>query len=71
MPRWRGGARHAPDCSSPWRLQARIVLSRGQGRTNLQGAAESGATGSTVARWRTRFIADRLDGLGDTPVGRV
>ncbi|WP_432182401.1 helix-turn-helix domain-containing protein [Streptomyces sp. NBC_00063] len=44
-------------------LRAKIVLRCAQGGTNRQAAADLGIDGSTVDRWRARFIAKRLDGL--------
>ncbi|MGW2846263.1 IS630 family transposase [Streptomyces sp. NPDC001274] len=52
-------------------LRAKIVLRCADGGTNKQVAAELGIAHATVNRWRSRFIARRLDGLADEPrVGR-
>jgi transposase len=48
-------------------LRSRIVLACAQGKTNTAIAAELGCNQVTVAKWRHRFAADRLDGLGDAP----
>ena len=46
-------------------LRAKIVLACAQGRENKAVAAELRTTEHNVARWRGRFIARRLEGLGD------
>ena len=46
-------------------LRAKIVLSCAEGRENKAVAAELRTTEHNVARWRGRFIARRLEGLGD------
>jgi transposase len=48
-------------------LRCRIVLGCADGRTNIEIAAELGAHATTVAKWRHRFAAERLDGLIDAP----
>jgi transposase len=46
-------------------LRAKIVLACADGRENKAVAAELRTSEHNVARWRGRFIARRLDGLGD------
>jgi transposase len=48
-------------------LRCRIVLACAEDRTNNEVAAELGINKVTVSKWRHRFAADRLDGLGDAP----
>ncbi|MCX4803223.1 IS630 family transposase [Streptomyces sp. NBC_01214] len=52
-------------------LRAKIVLVCAEGGTNKQVAGELGVSEQSVNRWRSRFVARRLDGLADEPrVGR-
>jgi transposase len=46
-------------------LRAKIVLACAEGRENKAVAAELRTSEHNVARWRGRFIAGRLGGLGD------
>ena len=46
-------------------LRARIVLACADGGPNIAVAARLGVSRATVRKWRTRFLARRLDGLGD------
>ncbi|SFR30064.1 Winged helix-turn helix, partial [Lentzea waywayandensis] len=46
-------------------LRARIVLRCAEGGSNSEIAAELGIRRATVAKWRSRFVVDRLDGLLD------
>ena len=48
-------------------LRARIVLACAGGGPNVAVAARLGVSRTTVRKWRTRFLAARLDGLGDEP----
>ena len=48
-------------------LRARIVLACVDGGPNIAVAARLGVSRATVRKWRTRFLARRLDGLGDEP----
>ena len=46
-------------------LRARIVLSCATGLTNQAVAAKLAVNPATVGKWRSRFVAGRLDGLFD------
>jgi transposase len=48
-------------------LRARIVLACAEGRNNTAVAARPGVSRPAVTKWRARFLARRLDGLGDEP----
>ena len=48
-------------------LRCRIVLESATGAANTEVAARLGIEPHTVARWRGRFVRDRLDGLADEP----
>src|SRR5512144_1862162 len=48
-------------------MRAEIVLLAADGMTNLVSAERLGITRVTVAMWRKRFAAKRLDGLVDAP----
>jgi transposase len=48
-------------------LRARIVLECASGRTNDEVAERLRCTPQTVAKWRRRFVEQRLDGLVDSP----
>ena len=48
-------------------LRSRIVLACAQGKTNTAIAVELGCNQVTVSKWRHRFAAERLEGLGDAP----
>jgi transposase len=48
-------------------LRARIVLACADGGPNSAVAARPGVSRTTVTKWRGRFLARRLDGLGDEP----
>src|ERR1700744_2978943 len=56
-----------PTTAQALALRARIVLRCAQGGSNSDIAAEMGIARATVAKWRTRFAADRLEGLLDEP----
>src|SRR6266508_5731809 len=47
--------------------QARVVLACASGSTNTRVARELRLTKQTVGKWRSRFLATRLDGLLDEP----
>jgi transposase len=46
-------------------LRARIVLGAAAGQSNTELAERLGVTRMTVAKWRGRFVRDRVDGLLD------
>jgi transposase/transcriptional regulator with XRE-family HTH domain len=48
-------------------LRSRIVLECASGASNTVVAARLGVSKPTVGKWRGRFVAKRLDGLGDDP----
>jgi transposase len=48
-------------------VRARIVLGAAGGANNTQLAERLGLTRMTVAKWRGRFVSDRVDGLLDEP----
>ena len=48
-------------------LRARIVLACAEGRSNTAVAARLRVSRVMVTKWRARFLARRLDGLGDEP----
>ncbi len=56
-----------PKTAQAMARRARFVLACAMGKNNQAVAAEFGATGQTVGRWRRRFVARRLDGLLDEP----
>src|SRR4051794_25412109 len=48
-------------------LRSRIVLLCADGLDNTEVARRVGCSDQTVGKWRSRFVAQRLDGLGDEP----
>jgi transposase len=47
--------------------RCRIVLACAEGRSNTEVAQRLGVARSTVIKWRSRFVARRLEGLVDEP----
>ncbi len=47
--------------------RSRIVLRCAEGGTIGEVAGDLGMSRATVSKWRSRFLADRLDGLSDEP----
>src|SRR4029453_3829772 len=47
--------------------RCRIVLACGEGQSNTEVARRLGVARSTVIKWRSRFLARRLEGLVDEP----
>src|SRR5215213_8420172 len=47
--------------------RCRIVLACAEGASNTEVAARLGVARPTVTKWRTRFVARRLEGLADEP----
>src|SRR4029079_5269107 len=56
-----------PKTAQAFALRSRIVLRCARGGSNTEVAEELGVERGTVAKWRSRFVADRLDGLLDEP----
>jgi transposase len=48
-------------------LRCRIVLACAEGGSNSEIAGRLGVNRSTVAKWRSRFVEHRIDGLHDEP----
>jgi transposase len=48
-------------------VRARIVLACADGLSNSEVSRELGVSLPTVGKWRKRFVAERLGGLGDEP----
>jgi transposase len=48
-------------------LRCRIVLACAEGHSNTAVADRLGVSKPTVTKWRSRFVARRLDGLADEP----
>src|SRR2546422_3344058 len=47
--------------------RARVILACAQGKTNTAVAQQMHLAKPTVGKWRSRFVARRLDGLLDEP----
>jgi transposase len=56
-----------PTSAQALALRARVVLACAAGKTNTQVSAELRLSKLAVGKWRSRFVARRLDGLLDEP----
>ena len=56
-----------PTSAQALALRCRIVLACAEGGSNTEVAARLGIHRMTVGKWRSRFVARRLDGLHDEP----
>jgi transposase len=56
-----------PKGSQALALRCRIVLLAAQGRNNTQVSHDLGISQTTVRKWRTRFLHQRLEGVHDEP----
>lgn len=56
-----------PKTAQALALRAEIILACAAGASNKSVAERLGVTGTTVGKWRKRFVANRLDGLFDEP----
>jgi transposase len=63
MERWA----RRPTTAQALAQRARVILECAANRTNTQVARRLRLTKQTVGKWRTRFLAKRLDGLLDEP----
>ena len=61
--RWSRRAKSAQSLA----VRSRIVLACAEGLDNKGVAARLNCAAATVGKWRSRFVADRLDGLLDEP----
>src|SRR5260370_35876014 len=50
-----------PTSAQAWSLRARIILICAQGKTNTEVAQQMRLAKPTVGKWRSRFVARRLD----------
>ena len=56
-----------PSSAQALALRARLILACAAGKTNTQVSAEVRLSKPVVGKWRSRFVARRLDGLLDEP----
>jgi hypothetical protein len=60
-----------PKTAQATALRARLSLGCAAGKTNTAVARELSVTKQTVGKWRSRFVAKRLDRLLDEPRPRA
>ena len=56
-----------PSSAQALALRCRIVLAAADGLSNVEIAERLGCNRITAGKWRARFVAEGLDGLGDEP----
>src|SRR6266851_5036794 len=56
-----------PTSAQALSLRARVILNCAEGKTNTKVAQQMQLSKPTVGKWRSRFVARRLDGLLDEP----
>jgi len=56
-----------PKSAQALALRSKIVLECAAGRPNTEVASMLGVSRETVRKWRSRFVASRLEGLSDEP----
>src|SRR5262245_52783005 len=56
-----------PTTAQALATRARVILECATGKSNSRVAREVRWTAQTVGKWRSRFLAHRLDGLLDEP----
>jgi transposase len=56
-----------PNSAQALAVRCRVVLACAEGGSNAEIARRLGLSRTTVRKWRTRFVADRLEGLHDEP----
>src|ERR1700681_2983933 len=56
-----------PQSAQALALRARVILACAQGKTNSEVAQQMRLAKPTVGKWRSRFVARRVDGLLDEP----
>jgi len=56
-----------PTSAQSLALRVRVILACAAGKTNTQVSAEMRLSKPAVGKWRSRFVARRLDGLPDEP----